>query len=368
MSLTTVDSGLISSGAITLTTQVTGTLPEANGGTGTTVGYCGMKNRIINGGMVIDQRNAGASLTITANPQYTLDRWFAGVTLGSKISVQQNAGAITPPTGFTKYLGVTSLAATTPGVGDVYYMAQSIEGFNVADFAFGTASASAVTISFRVYSSLTGTFGAVLINSGSNRSYPFNYTISSANTWTTITQTIPGDTTGTWATDNSTGFQLRFGLGAGATYQGTAGSWGTTNAVTTTTATNVVATNGATFYITGVQIEKGSTATSFDYRPYGTELDLCQRYFVGANTYYFTQGYDTSYPTINSGGIAWDYQMRTVPTIVIFSGGADGHHATPPTVRSGPTYYGVGLNFSGTALRTNANCSAYVNFSLSAEL
>jgi hypothetical protein len=269
--------------------------------------------------MVIDQRNAWASLTITANPQYTLDRWFAGVTLGSKISVQQNAGAVTPPTGFTKYLGVTSLAATTPGVSDVYYMAQSIEGFNVADFAFGTASASAVTISFRVYSSLTGTFGAVLINSGSNRSYPFNYTISSANTWTTITQTIPGDTTGTWATDNSTGFQLRFGLGAGATYQGTAGSWGTTNAVTTTTATNVVATNGATFYITGVQLEKGSTATSFDFRAYSAELAMCQRYLPmisaadASNTGQFAVGQASS-TTNGEFHLRFPVTVRTPPT------------------------------------------------------
>ena len=239
----------------------------------------GFKNRIINGAMMIDQRNAGASATITANPQYTLDRWFAGVSVGSKISIQQNAGAVTPPAGFTKYLGVTSLAATTPASTDVYYLQQSIEGFNTADLGFGTANASAITISFWVRSSLTGTFGAVILNAGSNRSYPFNYTISSANTWTQITQTISGDVTGTWATDNTTGFQLRFGLGAGATYQGTAGSWGTANVVTTTGATSVVGTSGATFYITGVQLEKGSTATSFDYRPYGTELSLCQRYY-----------------------------------------------------------------------------------------
>ena len=239
----------------------------------------GFKNRIINGAMVIDQRNAGASVTITANPQYTLDRWFAGVTAGSKISIQQNAGAVTPPTGFTKYLGVTSLAATSLGSTDLYYLQQSIEGFNTADLSFGTASASAITISFWVRSSLTGTFGAVLLNAGSNRSYPFNYTIASANTWTQITQTISGDVTGTWATDNTTGFQLRFGLGAGSTYSGTAGAWGTANVVTTTGATSVVGTNGATFYITGVQLEKGSTATSFDYRPYGTELNLCQRYY-----------------------------------------------------------------------------------------
>jgi hypothetical protein len=244
-----------------------------------------LKNRIINGAMVIDQRNAGASVTITANPQYTLDRWFAGVTNASKISVQQSS---TAPTGFTNSMLVTSLAATTPGTNDVYYIAQSIEGYNVADLDFGKATAKTITISFWVRSSLTGTFGAVLLNAGSNRSFPFNYTISTANTWTQITQTIAGDTTGTWLTDNSTGFQLRFGLGAGSTYQGVAGSWGTTNAVTTTTATNIVATNGATWYVTGVQLEIGSTATPFERRLYGQELANCQRYYqrnvVGPST------------------------------------------------------------------------------------
>ena len=255
------------------------TTPTTNSTAEHVTSVTGFKNRIINGGMVIDQRNAGASLTITANPQYTLDRWFAGVTTGSKISIQQNADSVTPPVGFTKYLGVTSLAATTLGSGDLYYLQQSVEGFNTSDLAFGTASASAITISFWVRSSLTGTFGAALLNAGSNRSYPFNYSIASANTWTQITQTIPGDVTGTWATDNTTGFQLRIGLGAGATYQGTAGAWGTANVVTTTGSVSVVGTSGATFYITGVQLEKGSVATSFDYRPYGTELSLCQRYY-----------------------------------------------------------------------------------------
>ena len=251
------------------------------------------KNRIINGGMVIDQRNAGTSVTITANPQYTLDRWFAGVTNASKISVQQNSGAVTPPAGFIKYLGAVSLLATTPASSDVYYLEQIIEGYNIADLGFGAAGASTITISFWVRSSLTGTFGAAIANGGGNRSYPFNYTISSANTWTQITQTITGDTTGTWSTDNGVGLRLRFGLGAGSTNQGTAGAWGTTNAVTTTTAINVVGTSGATFYITGVQLEKGSVATSFDQRAYSQELAMCQRYcqtwasgeidFIGSN-------------------------------------------------------------------------------------
>lgn len=273
--------GIVSSGSIT-TQSASGVIFSDSSALTAASSPFVLKNRIINGAMVIDQRNAGASLTITANPQYTVDRWFAGVTLGSKISVQQSSIA---PTGFTNSMLVTSLAATTPGTNDVYYIAQSIEGYNVADLDFGLATAKTITISFWVRSSLTGTFGAALLNAGSNRSFPFNYTISTANTWTQITQTIAGDTTGTWLTTNSTGFQLRFGLGAGATYQGVAGSWGTTNAVTTTTATTIVATNGATWYITGVQLEVGSTATPFERRLFNQELTNCQRYYIQSYPY-----------------------------------------------------------------------------------
>jgi len=245
----------------------------------------GFRNRIINGAMVIDQRNAGTSKTITDTTAltYTLDRWGAYGSVASKFSIQQNApslGSVTPPTGYGNYLGVTSLAATTVGASDAYYITQSIEGFNFSDMAWGTASAATITLSFWVRSSLTGTFGGALLNSAQNRSYPFSYTISSANTWEQKTITVAGDTTGTWVgATNGIGSRVFFGLGLGSTYSGTAGAWVGAGNYSVTGATSVVGTNGATFYITGVQLEKGSTATSFDYRPYGTELQLCQRYY-----------------------------------------------------------------------------------------
>jgi hypothetical protein len=238
----------------------------------------GFKNRIINGDMRIDQRNAGASVTPTSST-YTLDRWFAIISQPSKLSVQQNAGSVTPPAGFTNYLGITSLSSFSVGSGEFFVIAQYIEGFNTADLGWGTANAQPVTISFWVRSSLTGTFGGALRNSATNRSYPFAYTISAANTWEQKSITVTGDTTGTWATNNTAGIQLFLGLGVGSSVSGTAGAWAGTNYLSATGATSVVGTSGATFYITGVQLEKGSTATSFDYRPYGTELALCQRYF-----------------------------------------------------------------------------------------
>jgi hypothetical protein len=272
----------------------------------------GFKNRLINSAMVIDQRNAGASVTPTADPTYTIDRWAVGLSQASKFSVQQSS---TAPAGFSNSLKFTSLAATSLGAGDYFTFQQSIEGFNTADLAWGTASASTITLSFRVYSSLTGTFGGSLINGAVNRSYPFTYTISSANTWTTISITVAGDTSGTWATNNTTGIIVMFGLGVGTSGSGTAGAWAGALYRSATGATSVVGTNGATFFITGVQLEKGSTATSFDYRPYGTELALCQRYYESGSC---DSGYGvSSSQDLYASRVCFAVVKRASPTMTV---------------------------------------------------
>jgi hypothetical protein len=251
------------------------------------------KNRIINGAMVIDQRNAGASFTQTT-AAYCVDRWNVNGSASSKFTVQQNAGAVTPPLGFTNYLGITSLSSYSVAAGDYFYLMQGIEGFNVADLGWGTANAKTVTVSFWVRSSLTGTFGGVLRNliSGATRSYPFTYSINAANTWELKSITVAGDITGTWATGNGNSLTVCYGLGTGSTFSGTAGAWVSSNLISATGAVSVVGTNGATFYITGVQLEVGTQATSFEYRQYGQELVLCQRYFEGGVARW--RGYDTS--------------------------------------------------------------------------
>jgi len=233
----------------------------------------GFKNRIINGAMMISQR--GTSFT-PSNGDYTLDRWQGLAAQSSKYTVAQSS---TAPSGFINSLLVTSSSAYSVGASDYFDIVQYVEGLNISDLGWGTASAKTVTLSFQVYSSLTGTFGGSLQNNGQTRSYPFSYTISSANTWTTISVTIAGDTSGTWLTTNGRGIQLNFSLGTGSTFSGTAGSWATANYLGTTGATSVVGTSGATFYITGVQLEKGSTATSFDYLDYSRQLQQCQRYY-----------------------------------------------------------------------------------------
>ena len=239
-----------------------------------------MKNRIINGAMTIDQRNAGASVTVASSRNYYLDRFTVFAQTGSKLTIQQNAGSVTPPAGFTNYAGITVSTAVSPlGAGDQYMFEQQIEGYNVADLNFGSANAKTITLSFWVRSSLTGTFAGSISNGAEDRTYPFTYTISSANTWTQASVTIAGDTTGTWLTTNGSGLRLKLNLGTGTTYSGTANAWTSSAYITSVTGTvNLINTVNATWYITGVQLEVGSTATSFDYRPYGTELALCQRY------------------------------------------------------------------------------------------
>ena len=237
-----------------------------------------MKNRIINGATLIDQRNAGAAITTSNTTQYVVDRFQIRTATGTGNTSQQNSGNAPTTQGFSSCIRFTCGTAGTVGTTDNNWIAQAIEGFNVQDLAWGTASAKTITLSFWVYSSLTGTFGGALGNSASNRSYPYTYTVSAANTWQQISVTIAGDTTGTWVTNSGLGIQVFFGLGSGSTYLGTSGAWAAADYRGATGEKQVVANSGATFYITGVQLEVGSSATGFEYRQYGQELALCQRY------------------------------------------------------------------------------------------
>ena len=306
-----------------MSTVRTNNILDASGGNTATINSMtptadslqGFRNRIINGDMRIDQRNAGASVT-PASAVYTLDRWIANVagSGASKFSVQRST---TAPTGFVNSMLATSTSAYSIASGDITAIVQVIEGFNVADLAWGTANAKTITISFWVRSSLTGTFGGALYNGSFNRSYPFTYTISSANSFEYKTITIAGDTSGTWATNNSFGIGLSFGLGVGSTYSGTAGAWAGALYVSATGATSLVGTNGATFYITGVQLEVGSVATPFERRDYGAELALCQRYYertADADNYFTSQvRSDTGAKVIQM--IPFAVAKRTAPTV-----------------------------------------------------
>ena len=334
----------------------------------TVAGGYGFKNRIINGAMVIDQRNAGASFTPT-DQTYSLDRWKCRLSQASKYTVQQNAGSITPPTGYRNYLGVTvgASANVTIGTNDFFAIQQVIEGYNVADLNLGLSTASSFTISFWVRSSVTGTYGGALNNGAEVRAYGFTYTISSANTWEQKTITIAGDQSGTWLTTNGIGLYVNFNLGTGSTYgSATNGSWtnGSTQFTPTGCATPIT-TNGATFYITGVQLEKGSTATSFDYRPYGTELALCQRYYIYFTPAQYMYFYDIANTVYRRSSFSLPVQMRVTPTVYATSG-VTGNSAGPTVDSISVNSFSVSANGSSSGSLVYWDSPAYVT--LGAEL
>jgi hypothetical protein len=283
----------------------------------------GFRNRIINGDMRIDQRNAGAAVTSTGS--YPVDRFNVLNSTDGAFSAQQDSSA---PVGFVNSLKITITTAdasltTTQALSFI----QRIEGTNIADLGWGSASAKTVTLSFWVRSSLTGTFGGTLKNSASNRSYPFSYSISAADTWEQKSVTIVGDTTGTWLTTTGQGIQVIFGLGAGPDRSGTSGAWAAANTIQPSSTVSVIGTLNATWYITGVQLEVGSVASEFERRPYGNELALCQRYFYKS----MPQGsslssYDgtsqivwTASSTSMYVNYRWKQTMRAEPTVTFYS-------------------------------------------------
>jgi hypothetical protein len=315
-----------------------------------------MRNRIINGAMVIDQRNAGASVTINSSAYtYPVDR-FAGFGESSDgvFTLQQSSVA---PAGFTNSLLATvTTADSSIGSTQRYFVRQVIEGFNTADLNWGTANAKTVTLSFWVRSSLTGTFGGSFMNDAFDRAYPFSYTISAANTWEQKSVTVTGDTTGTWLKTNGGGIYVFFSIGAGSSRLGTAGAWQTPASPLfgSTGQTNIIATNGATFYITGVQLEVGTQATGFEYRQYGQELALCQRYYQVKGCVVS----NTSGAFINT--VHLPVSMRATPTIgtVTFDSGSGASFSTLGSQASGSLGVYQNANHSGIALATSIPLSA----------
>jgi hypothetical protein len=335
------------------------------------------RNKIINGDMRIDQRNAGASVNLTTS-FFTLDRWIFYVSQASKLTCQQNAGSVTPPAGFTNYLGVTSSSAYSVTSTDYFFVVQPIEGFNIADLGWGTANAKTVTLSFWVRSSLTGTFSGAIRNVDSTRSYPFSYTITASNTWEQKTITIAGETTGTWLTNNGFGLGLTFCLGSGSTRLSTANSWQAGDFDGVTGTTSVVGTNGATFYITGVQLEVGSVATPFERRPIGMELSLCHRYFYRwSGSQFVILGLGQIDTSLIDVPINFPTTMRAVPTGT-FSAGSTFFADTGTSLNSATVSFIDGHilgglirfgNLSGLStnqsrrVRVNNSSTAFANFS-----
>ena len=341
----------------------------------------GFKNRIINGAMVIDQRNAGALITLTTTASYPVDRWASFEESDGVMTAQQVSDA---PAGFLKSIRFTTTTADPSVTGaERVYSLQTIEGLNMIDLAWGTASAKTVTVSFWVKSSLTGTFGGSLRG---NLNYPFSYTISSASTWEQKSITIAGPTTGTWPTDNTGFISVAFGMGIGPSLSGGGGAWTASNFIAPSGAVAVISTLNATFQVTGVQFEVGSTATSFDVRDFGRELILCQRYYQQntvptAGLYGNTMGQVYAGTNVQSG-LQLSTPMRSTPSASIIGtltwiGGALGN-ATVNLSSFGTIYYTplttlIGIAGTVASSQTGGynwtlSSSAGGGYSLSAEL
>lgn len=363
--------GLIFNDASTQTTAATG---------------FGFKNRVINGDMRIAQRTAGPATP--TNGYNTVDRWSYWGSASSKFSQQQYTNntetgyATRVAAGFQSYLGNSVTSAVSIGSGDYFFLQHCIEGYNFADFAFGTSNAKTLTLSFWVYSSLTGTFGGSFQNNAQDRSYPFSYTISSANTWTYITVTATGDISGTWLTNNSVGLIINFGLGMGSARSSTAGSWQAGGYFSSTGAVSVVGTNSATFHVTGVQLEKGSTATAFDYRDFGRELIMCMRYYTKfggtSSGEALAVGMVNDAPTAAWFVVKYPITMRAAPTLAyssIYVTNQANYNSSPTSIRgqtTGLDSASFGLNFGsgGTTFTPVAIITASAGgfISISAEL
>ena len=331
------------------------------------------KNKIINGDMRVDQRDGTATINATG-VTYNVDRWLGrGVGSAGVFTLVQDT---TSPANFTNSLKATvTTADSSIASGSSYRVQQMVEGYNMSDLNWGTSDAQSVTLSFWVRSSVTGTFGGSVANGDFNRFNVFSYTISSADTWEYKTVTIAGDTSGTWATDNTLGLRLNFSLGAGSTLLASAGSWGASTKEGVTGQTNVIATNSATFYVTGVQLEAGVNATDFENLQYGQQYALCQRYYqkylndsgATGEGFWGTGLQDST--TSFVGGFVYQTPMRIKPTAFETSGTATDYRvqikgnssvtcSAVPTV-SGMTTWGARLTFTTASGLTAGEAGIY---------
>jgi hypothetical protein len=301
----------------------------------------GIRNKIINGAMAVNQRNTAVTTTET----YGVDRFIFVKGNDATESAAQSTDA---PAGFSySFRNTISVGDASIGATQFSGFKQNIEGYNIADLAFGTSSAKSVTVSFWIRSSVTGVYTGDIANSDFSRMCPFNFTINSANTWEYKTNTFPGCTDGTWNTTNGIGIAFQIYSALGSTYaSGTANTWGTSGSnFGCGSPVNGIASNGNIFAWTGVQLEKGSQATPFEYRPYGKELMLCQRYFLKTNPNNQSTGGGLSGSAQNSNYCGTLYNLPVTM------------RAAPSVTRGGTadTWYVAGLTGNATAAINGSN-------------
>ena len=305
------------------------TITEATSGSGITFAKdvipatpLSHRNMVINGEMLVDQR--GTTSSAVTNSTYKIDRFIDMYGNGPVHSVQRVTETPTNLSDFFKYSmkikQTTASGSATPGTDDYNFLQYTVEGQDCAHLKLGTAQARTFTLSFYVKSTVAGIYSVGINNGAYNRSFSKKYTISSASTWERISLTFTGDTTGTWATDNTVGLSVRWNLGGGTDRTAAEGSWGSgyqDGADGSTGANTFSNTVNAEFHITGVQLELGSVATPFEHRSYADELRRCQRYFYRAVCHNAYQGFlvVSNYASTSARGTFFLPQvMRAVPT------------------------------------------------------
>ena len=278
------------------------------------------RNIIINGDMSIAQRGTSQA-SITTSGYYTVDRWRTGVSSAGTWTQTQSTDV---PTGqgfgySLKYDCTTADASL--GAGDVVFHEQRVEGQNLQYLKKGTSNAESLTCSFWVKSNKTGTYIVQLNDTDNNRSISKSYTIDSASTWEKKTITYDGDTTGAFVNDNLQSLRVRHWLVAGSDY--TSGTLATSweSRVTANEAVgqvNLADSTANEWYITGVQLEAGTTASDFEFLPTDVNLQRCQRYFysneVITNTTFWMDGYQASTGYVNRL-LVFPVTMRVRPSM-----------------------------------------------------
>ena len=358
----------------TITDASGGATTSINGFTPSVSNMAG-RNRIINGDMRIDQRNAGAAVTLnTWSGQFPVDRFRGNVRPSTGTISAQQSTVVPSGQDFSNSVKLTQASVTTQAANDVYSFVHTIEGYNAQSFQFGTSGAKELVLSFWVRSSVTGTYCVSFQNSLlDRRSLVKEYTISVADTWQKINISFLADSTGTWSIDNSVGLYIFWDLGGGIVYQTTPNSWTSGEYRSSANQVRWIDTSGATFYITGVQLEAGSVATPFEHRQYGQELALCQRYYWQQTLAEQGNKYTAFAGVQNTSSIqtmiSMPATMRVDPTITTSSFAQNNLGATPTGV-SGSTFNGNSLRLGLTVSGATANNVGNVSFdvTLSSEL
>jgi hypothetical protein len=290
------------------------------------------KNRIINGNMTVSQYTNGATLTNVFNSgTYFVDRFRTGGNnfATGRYSISQPSDA---PSGFSKSVRID--VTTTQTVNDLWTITQAIEGYNTSDFNLGTATAKALTLSFWVKGGTVGTYALYLHNTDDTRSFVTTYTINSADTWEYKTISIAAPTSGTFSTINTKSLRVDWVLNvATAGITASLNTWISGDFTAASGCVNLLAVSGGNWSITGVQLEVGTVATSFDFRSYGTELALCQRYFARFNSL------GGAYRGVGAGVTE---SATSISCVVKY----------PVAMRAGPTASGTGLaTYDGSSVR-----------------